>query len=286
MTDSSTPRKKCIADLPYELEREIFELTARAHPEYAPQLALVAGYVQTWIEAVIYETIVLGGRCPKQDLFWRTFSSRPSDFFSKNIRNLYLASGVSHDRARSIISVCTSLSTLTCWANPLNSRKEFYALLSPSLRRLSIDASILWSPTGPNAVPDLTHPVFSRLTHLEIVNPPSWFDWSPLLDGTLPRLTHLAFGDLDEAHAASIIPFFRDALASEDLQLKILIAVSRNERFLSALQLADIVKDMRFVCLSSYHYPLNPTEYWKAVARREAEFWSRRDTVSATVSKV
>jgi hypothetical protein len=32
----------------YELEREIFELAARAHPKCAPQLVLVASRVQIW----------------------------------------------------------------------------------------------------------------------------------------------------------------------------------------------------------------------------------------------
>ncbi|KAJ6456395.1 hypothetical protein C8R45DRAFT_577494 [Mycena sanguinolenta] len=283
MSCSPTPR---IPDLPYELEREIFEVSACAHPKYAPQLALVSRYVQTWVEAVIYETIVLGGRCAKQDLFWDTFSSRSPAFFSKNVRNLHLTSGVSYARARAIISVCPNLASLTCWANPLSSRKEFCALLSTNLRRLSIDASILWasSPNGSTTVPDLTHPIFARLSHLEIVNPPSTFDWSPLLDGSLPNLTHLAFGDLNAAHAASMVPFFSDALASGGPRLKILIAVSRDEHFLGALNQAGL-KDPRFMCLHSYHYPLSPTAFWDGVALGEVDFWSRRDTNSVVVSK-
>ncbi|KAJ7141098.1 hypothetical protein C8R44DRAFT_762717 [Mycena epipterygia] len=263
-------------ELPYELEREIFELTARAHPKCAPQLALVASHVQIWVESVIYETIVLGARSEKQDLFWRTFSSRPPGFFSKNIRALHLATGVSYSQARLIISVCTNLSVLTCWANPLTSKEEFCALLSPNLRRLSVNASTLWSPTGPVTAPDLAHPLFARLTHLEIVNPPSWFDWSPLLDGALPYLTHLAFGDLDDAHAPSMVDFCRAALASDAPRLEMLIAVSRSEHFLSALELAELKKDTRLVCLPSYHHPFSPTEFWDGVARREVYFWRKR----------
>ncbi|KAF7376663.1 hypothetical protein MSAN_00083100 [Mycena sanguinolenta] len=274
-----------ILDLPYELEREIFEVSARAHPKYAPQLALVSRYVQTWVEAVIYETIVLGGRSKKQDLFWDTFSSRPPAFFSKNVRNLHLTSGISYTRARDIISVCPNLSSLTCWANPLISRQEFCALLSTNLRRLSIDASILWSSTSPTTVPDLTHPIFARLSHLEIVNPPSTFDWTPLLQGSVPNLTHLALGDLDAAHTESMVAFFSGALASEDPHLKMLIAVSRDEHFIAALELAGCLKDPRFMCLPSYHYPLSPTAFWDGVARGEVDFWSRRNTNSAVVSR-
>ncbi|KAJ7467055.1 hypothetical protein FB451DRAFT_1178298 [Mycena latifolia] len=274
----SPSRKGGILELPYELEREIFELTARAHPKCAPQLALVSSYVQTWVEAVIYETIVLGAPSNKQNLFWRTFTSRPPLFFSKKIRALHLTTGVSYSQARRIISVCTNLSSLTCWANPLTSREEFCALLSPNLRHLSVNASILWSPTGPTTGPDLAHPIFERLTHLEIVNPPSWFDWAPLLDGALPNLTHLAFGDLDAAHAPSMVDFFLAALACDVPRLEMLIVVSRSEHFLRALELAEI-KDTRILCLPSYHHPFSPTEYWDSVARREIQFWRRPDSV-------
>ncbi|KAJ7879473.1 hypothetical protein B0H14DRAFT_2341367, partial [Mycena olivaceomarginata] len=268
-----------IPELPYELERQILELSARAHPKHAPQLALVSRYVQIWVEAVIYETIVLGGiGRSKQDLFWSTLSLRPPNFFSKNVRHLHLTSGVSYTRARHLISVCTNLSTLTCWAKSSQHQR------GAALRRLSIDADMLWPRNGPNTVPDLTHPVFASLTHLEIVNPRSGFDWSPLLDGSVPHLTHLAMGDLEAAHAESLIPFFCDALASEDPRLELIIAVSRSEHFLDALALAPDLKDTpRFVCLPSYHHPLGPTEYWEGVSRREVEFWSRRDAISSNV---
>ncbi|KAJ7762494.1 hypothetical protein B0H16DRAFT_1529019 [Mycena metata] len=270
--------------LPYELEREIFELAARAHPKCAPVLALVAGYVQIWAEAVIYETIVLGSNCASQDLFWRTFSSRPAEFFTKNIRVLHLSSGISRTRARDIISVCTKLSSLTCWANPLDGGEEFSRVLSPELRRLSVNASLLWPMSTETITPNLTLPVFARITHLEIVNPLPWFDWAPLLDGSLPHLTHVAFGDLYAAHAEGMTSFFRDALASEDPKLQMLIAVSRDERFLATLERENI-KDSRLVCLPSYHYPKSPPDYWDSVARRELQFWDPRNMVANTVSK-
>ncbi|KAJ7090893.1 hypothetical protein B0H15DRAFT_930351 [Mycena belliarum] len=272
LCNSKTSRSGYIPELPYELEREIFELTARAHPKCAPQLALVASHVQTWVEAVIYETIVLGPTSDKQNLFWRTFTSRRPLFFARNIRALHLTTGFSFSQGRQLIAVCTNLSTLTSWTNPLTTREEFCALLSPNLRHLSVNASILWSPEGPTTGPDLTHPVFKRLTHLEVVNPPSWFEWTPLLDGSLPNLTHLAFGDLEAAHAHCMVDFFLVALRQESPRLEMLIAVSRDAYFLCALELAEI-KDARLIVRPSYHHPLNPTEYWDAVARREIQFW-------------
>ncbi|KAJ7019223.1 hypothetical protein C8F04DRAFT_1148507 [Mycena alexandri] len=270
--------------LPYELERDIFELTARAHPNCAPGLTLVAGYVQIWVEAVIYETIVLGRNCVSQDLFWRTFSSRPPEFFTKNIRILHLTSGISRTRARDIISVCTKLSSLTCWANPLDGGQEFSRVLSPELRYLSVNASLLWPMSTETIMPDLTLPLFTHITHLEIVNPLPWFDWAPLLDGSLPHLTHVAFGDLYAAHAEGMTSFFRDAFASEDPKLQMLIAVSRDEHFLAALERENI-KDPRLICLPSYHHPKSLHDYWDSVARRELQFWDPRDMVVNVVAK-
>ncbi|KAJ6507393.1 hypothetical protein C8R47DRAFT_966730 [Mycena vitilis] len=278
MLHDLTLRTGCTVNLPYELEREIFEVTARAYPKFAPRLTVVATHVQKWVEAIIYETIVLTPKSPKQDLFLRTFSSRPAEFFSKNIRNLHLASGVARSDAQRVFTVCTNLESLTCWSNLLASRDQFCALLSHNLRRLSLDASILWS-TRSTLAPDLTHPVFSHITHLEVVNPPYWFDWASLLDGSIPHLTHLALGDLTSSHADSMPGFLLDALASVDPHLEMLIAVSRDERFLSALERAEI-QDPRFACLSSYHHPHNPTEYWDGVARKEIDFWRRRDDIA------
>ncbi|KAJ7646566.1 hypothetical protein FB45DRAFT_998050 [Roridomyces roridus] len=276
-------------DLPYELEREIFELAARAYPKDAPSLALVASYVQEWVEAAIYEIIVLGSCCPqKLELFFRTFSSRPTAFFAKNVRVLHLTAGVSHTQARKLLAVCTNLSSLTCWANPLGSGEEFSASLavtSPNLRRLSINVASLWSPGAPG--PNFTHPFLARLTHLELVNPPTWFDWSPLLDGcSLPNLTHLAFGDLTAAHSPTMIDFFVAALASDIPRFEMLIAVSRNVVFLNALEKAELIgpdsgreSERRFVCLPCYYYPFKPSEYWKGVARREVQFWRTPEMV-------
>ncbi|KAJ7233929.1 hypothetical protein C8J57DRAFT_1729293 [Mycena rebaudengoi] len=254
--------------LPYEIERHIFELTARAHPKCAMELALVSRYVQAWVEAIIYEIIVLEASSPPQALFWRTVSSRPPAFFAKNVRSLHLTTGVSDRDARRIISVCTEISSLTYWAGNMPNGENLFSLLPSTLRRLSINAPTLWSPH--KSAPDLTRTIFSRLTHLEVVNPHRLFDWFPVISEALPSLTHLAFGDVAGTQAADMLSLFRVALACEAPRLEMLVAVSRDEYFVSELAKID---DERLVCLPSYHRPLTPKEYWRNVARKEIEFW-------------
>lgn len=43
MSDTKAP-----VVLPYELERDIFELTTRAYPGVGPKLSFVSRYVQAW----------------------------------------------------------------------------------------------------------------------------------------------------------------------------------------------------------------------------------------------
>lgn len=48
ITENSSNVSSRIPDLPFELERDIFELTARAHPQEALTLVRVARRVQIW----------------------------------------------------------------------------------------------------------------------------------------------------------------------------------------------------------------------------------------------
>ncbi|KAJ7233941.1 hypothetical protein C8J57DRAFT_1729300 [Mycena rebaudengoi] len=217
--------------LPYEIERHIVDLAAHAHPKCATELALVSRHVQAWAEAVIYEIIVLEASSPPQALSWRTVSSRPPAFFAKNVRSLQFTTGVSDRDARRII-------------------EELLSLLPSTLRRLSINAPTLWSPH--KSAPDLTHTIFSRLTHLEVVNPHRLFDWSPVISDALPSLMYLAFGDVAGTQAADMLGLFQVALACEAPRLEMLVAMSRNEYFVSELAKID---DERLVCLPSYHRP-------------------------------
>ncbi|KAF7305780.1 hypothetical protein HMN09_00731700 [Mycena chlorophos] len=260
-------RKKGLGDLPFDIERDIFELTARAFPGFAPQLALVCKYVQAWVEAVMYETVVLGAARPwtHQKSLLDTLALRPPTFFGRTIQHLHLSTGSSDAYAQLLLlGACTNLTSLTCWSTTLHP-PELHSILaqSPFLRRLSVDAALLGS---------IADPLFAKLqlTHLEIVNPPVNADWSMLL--ALPRLTHLAFGELSAAHEG-MPEFFGAALASTSPRLEMLIAISRSEAFLRCVEDLD---DERFWMLESYHAPLPPTKYWEGVLRGDIDFWSKR----------
>ncbi|KAJ6567830.1 hypothetical protein B0H10DRAFT_2219346 [Mycena sp. CBHHK59/15] len=273
------PPNGCLLNLPYELEREIFELTARAYPKCAPQLALVASRVQAWVEAVMYENIVLTAASGQQTLFWRTFSSRPPAFFAKNVRALHLTTSVSYREARRIIAVCTNLASLTCWADPLTSTDGFLALLPPTLRRLSITRPRSGPPRDPPPGP-LTPPLHAP--HAPRARQPAEL----VRLGLRPRAPAPHAPRVRRPRRCTrggMIPLFRDALASEAPRLEMLIVVSRDEHFLCVLELAEM-DDARLVCLPNYHHPMSPSEYWECVARKEVQFLAPLELVDALVA--
>ncbi|KAF8950731.1 hypothetical protein BDZ97DRAFT_1770851 [Flammula alnicola] len=190
--------------LPYELERDIFELAARAFPGNALELVTISRYADLLCavdrtEALIYETVVLESRLAT-DLFLRTLDVRPPSFFAKNIKRFYLTEVVSfYDvEAQRILAGCTGLTEVTCWVYPHSFKDNLLPQLpTHNLQRLSIPLEALWgiSPLSPQ----FTASLFPNLSHLEIVNPPGLhaalqIDWDGLI--ALPRLTHLALGEL------------------------------------------------------------------------------------------
>ncbi|KAF7321389.1 hypothetical protein MKEN_00659200 [Mycena kentingensis (nom. inval.)] len=272
-------------ELPYELERAIFELTARAHPTSAPKLAFDNLTPHCRIQAVIYHTVVIGALTPGRNYCF----PRSLHLYTENVRALHIqiAWGISRNDATKLLKACTSLVSLTFWSSSLFSPAEFYPILGDHLERISVHAALLWSPAADAPYFSEAPKLFARLTHLEIVNPPSTFNWTPLLAaGALPRLTHLAFGGVDAAHASqpnNILDFFAAALASELPKLQMLVVVSHSERFLQLMQQAAVGgsdtgadNTKRLLCVPSYHSPLPISDYWESIVRREIDFWSTK----------
>ncbi|KNZ72431.1 hypothetical protein J132_03397, partial [Termitomyces sp. J132] len=182
--------------LPPELEQSIFELTARAYPGNAYTFALVSRRIQVWMEAILYETVTLSSQKVCKS-FLHAIKRRPRSFFTANVKSLCIPGDIELDHALSILTVCQGVINLAYWINrnfasPKPWPESHFSVIS-ALRpvRLSINTTGLFGSAMP---PDLTHPFFSRVSHLEIV------DWPwPVLSTQfelLPSLTHLAL-DLD-----------------------------------------------------------------------------------------
>ncbi|KAF8149441.1 hypothetical protein B0H34DRAFT_733743 [Crassisporium funariophilum] len=271
-----------LIELPYELERDIFELAAIQHPGCAAKLTRVCRYVQRWIEAILYETIVLELPISTTRLFLRTFYSRPPTFFAKNVKQLYLTSIITFIEARRIISACSNLTTLVCWAEPRRLREGIIELPAlHGIQKLSVKIEALWGLTADAQHFHFTPGIFANLSHLEIVNPPCAdsalaIDWDGLC--RLPALTHLAFGDLWGWSHAHLLRFFPRVL-EECERLLALIVISRDVRLVDALYDAGIPGDPRLVVIPEFNWPMALATYWDIVRRGGPDFWFAADDI-------
>ncbi|KAG5637097.1 hypothetical protein H0H81_005780 [Sphagnurus paluster] len=180
--------------LPPELERDIFELTARSYKGMAVVLTLVSRRVQFWIETKLYETITLSTR-ELSTAFLYTVHARPKSFFTTAVKSLCIPGDIRQEDALEVMIACQGVVNLAYWIS--DHRKlpaPFPAIASLRPQRLSINTCGLFGDVNP---PDFSHAFFERVTHLEIVDWP-WMTIS--LVGSrfelLPFLTHLAL-DLD-----------------------------------------------------------------------------------------
>ncbi|KAF8971264.1 hypothetical protein BDZ97DRAFT_1753566 [Flammula alnicola] len=265
--------------LPYELERDIFELAARAFPGYALELATISRYVQQWTEALIYETVVLESPLAT-DLFLRTFDARPPSFFAKNVKRLYLTEVVSFYEAQRILARCTGVTEATCWVYPHSFKDNLLPQLpTHDLQRLSIPLEALWGMSP--LLPHFTASLFPNLSHLEIVNPPAvhptlQIDWDGLV--ALPRLTHLALGELCyDNHAYFIPPLGR--LLDECQQLKGLVLLTCDKLFIDALRKSGIDTDFRVLVQPEFHCAVTISEHWKGVRQGGPDFWNMAESL-------
>ncbi|KAJ6482774.1 hypothetical protein C8R45DRAFT_307573 [Mycena sanguinolenta] len=111
--------------LPLELEQMIFEVAAVSRPRSIPQLMLVAWRVKSWVEPLLYRTIIVDtqpdnpGRpdpetlpfpIPCQTLL-SVIDSNRSQCFRNSARNLFLAYDNAADEA-SILAACRGIENL------------------------------------------------------------------------------------------------------------------------------------------------------------------------------
>ncbi|KDR67513.1 hypothetical protein GALMADRAFT_258131 [Galerina marginata CBS 339.88] len=284
-------KKKNGVVLPYDLERDIFELAARAFPGHAVKLCTISRYVQEWMERIIYETVVLDLPLFTTKLFLRTFYSRPTNFFARNVKRLYMTNFLAFPEAREIVAACAGLTDLVCWADPISkSQGNFVDLLSPAcIRHLSVKIDALWgiSTSQSHFKRQFTPHLFPNLSHLEIVNPPGSYsatqvDWDGLR--ALPKLTHLAVGDLWHKTHLHFIPHFEQTLVQCE-NLKVLLLISQDDGFVDELRKSGIQQDSRVVVKTEFNSPLPLSEYWDSVRQGGPDFWGLADRMALENSR-
>nr|GAT47284.1 predicted protein [Mycena chlorophos] len=198
--------------LPLELEREIFEIAASAHPGTVPVLLRVAHRSFEWIEPFLYQTIHLDNRSPALDALRRARLSKPSTFFTDAVRRLVI---MSTSEFADLIASCSGTTHLAMVSGDLN------AYLTAMPRLVCISASLLaaFPPQHYPTSESIPGSKFAHITHLEVFESLAEDNDArtrlvPLLC-TLPVLTHLALNHT---------PYFPslDALLAGCLRLRVL----------------------------------------------------------------
>ncbi|KAL0952075.1 hypothetical protein HGRIS_008711 [Hohenbuehelia grisea] len=171
-------------NFPPEIECEIFRISARAHGEIGQRLLLVSRVVKAWVEPILYEMAWFGSTSAVTE----AVIAKCGEPFWAFIKILAIGFGVDYEKAAEIMPLCTSIVGLAVWVTDL--------LRLPTLRdsektphRLSLNLS-LTTICHPTILPDFSWPLFSRITHLEFVEP---WDRCSSCAGWELNLTHLAY---------------------------------------------------------------------------------------------
>ncbi|KAJ7627032.1 hypothetical protein FB45DRAFT_1004645 [Roridomyces roridus] len=252
--------------LPSELERVIFQFAAYTEPISIPSLMLVAWRVKEWVAPLLYRVVLFarvpsalkGVHCyPHKDnsTFFRALSQKPS--ISKTIRHLCI-----NDDVDLIISDCSSLEDL--WGSAGASDAD--SLSSCPLKRLYCSLEPLFQYKGI----DFQHPLFSRLTHLEIFDRGVEDDltsWAGL--ASIPHLMHLAFNEED------LFPIVPDLLR---LCTQLRVLVHLNAAATSWPEVSEGLKrELRFVGMRCGEY----IKDWHMGALTGEDYWSRAEVFIA-----
>ncbi|KAJ7033402.1 hypothetical protein C8F04DRAFT_1104627 [Mycena alexandri] len=255
-------------NLPYELEREIFELALRADRQNSDlklALCMVARRVQIWIDLIFYEMVTVQDD-HHADRFLSLVDSniKPLAFFSA-VKILCLPSYVSAPNACRILTACTAVEQLACWSHCVN-HPEFSSLIGRlPLRRLSLELIHL------SRVPATHETWLSSLTHMYIIILVDK-DILGLLPTIrrLPHLTHVAvnfrFAYVSAEHAA--------VLCSSCPSLRVLVILSESYDMSPRWIEEEAINDYRVVVQSA---PQDPIADWEAPYFDLPDMWSRAE---------
>ncbi|KAJ6501477.1 hypothetical protein C8R47DRAFT_228189 [Mycena vitilis] len=170
--------------LPRDLERAIFELAAGDHRTML-QIILVAHRCRSWIEPILYRSLVVCQSSWSFPLLLRTIESRPAHY-ARWIKTLQIDPYIlpNDPAVTRILSICTAIVHLV----DLSYGRTPFSVLSKL--RLETMCLSIDSIDGLTEGAYLSHPAFANLTHLHVLDPPQ--RWPDIPFSNLPSLTHLA----------------------------------------------------------------------------------------------
>ncbi|KAJ7891811.1 hypothetical protein B0H13DRAFT_2039084 [Mycena leptocephala] len=236
----------CPPVFPTELEREIFETTALMHSGTIPLLLRVARRVLTWIEPLLYRTMVISEQHPEMvRAVLNAMRSKAPDFFRTAVR---------HPSTR---------------GTTVDERKQLDLplLAEMQLQQLSVSLHELFGGSV-----DLSHSIFGTITHLQIFdahNEGAVQIYAQL--SALPALTHV--------RANFRLPW--DILMTllvkcPRLKLLLLLYPVHQRRLYGSVRIPQVY-DLRFVIGMNVNY----WDDWVAGAKGLPDGWSRGDNFVA-----
>ncbi|TFK61272.1 hypothetical protein BDN72DRAFT_904252 [Pluteus cervinus] len=246
--------------LPPELERIIFEYTAKKSRRDIPRLMLVAHRISIWLKPILYETIIRPNHQNKLVDYNPPTETLPT--YALHVRHLLISVSTEAPEVTQYLTSCKNIENLALWS--IVHHPNLLRLISPlHLKRLSINLSALAGRTHPfeYILPALTH-----LTHLEIVN--QQFGWENI-EGIqdIPNLTHLAFNGLKPL--SILEDRILDGEGCEALEVVVLLEMTVGD--LKGLR----KEDGRVVCVGGGNW----VDDWEKGTLGEEDFWTRAEFV-------
>jgi hypothetical protein len=195
--------------------------------------------------------------------------SKPADFFANAVRHLCLESFMLEQESRQILEVCCGAINLALTAT--HTMPTILPILSAMcLQRLSVFLHRLFGRT-----PDLLHPLFASLTHLDLLDNND--EGLTQILAHIPKLPVLSHLTLDSAVPQDSV----ETLLVECPRLKLLLVLWSWVNGYKSAQIRHIY-DVRFViglCLANYW------DDWEAGATGRPHFWSLGDDFVAQKRK-
>ncbi|KAJ7136388.1 hypothetical protein C8R43DRAFT_1132537 [Mycena crocata] len=275
-----------VSVFPLDLEREIFELSARSRPSTIPTLMLVAWRVKTWVEPLLYGTILLPTRPNDSDTKvggipihdWEAvidlIQTRP-EFLAQSVRGLLLChrQGVKHQESiELILRACSNVENL--WIG-----SAILAHLLPVLERLPLTHLYCYISDifGSQQDAHFTHPLFAQITHLELFDTSDYPEddtflpevWSHIV--LIPNLTHLAFNDV------IFLPLCLTVLQSCHSMCVVVVLLPGGLENEDDDLVSELTKDPRFITMACIFY----VKDWQMGRHSGVDYWARAEDLVA-----